>query len=391
MSTQSGTRTRRNRLEDVARSAGVSKSIASRVLNGDPDLARAAGDAGARRPGRPAAPLPPPRRSTRAQAGADRHPRPARPAAYEPGLHAHHPWGGRACARAGLRRAAGGGRRPGRGGGGRRTPRPGRPDRRPHRRLGPPGPSAAPLLSAAWASRTCSSTAACQGAAATSSWTTPARAFSRVDHLVSLGHQPRRARSRAARAGHGPAARHGVSRARAPALGLHAGSPRATSARAAAPRPGERCSSAIRSLTALYASTISQAVGVFHAAWERDLRVPGDLSVIAYDDIPLADFLRPPLTTVRMPLAELGAAAVDALLDQLLGGEPRDVTVGTAPRSSSAARLPHMSVARFQLAPDMRGTSRFPHTPSPAHRPRSAHERDRRGRGDSAARPRQPG
>ena len=84
-------------------------------------------------------------------------------------------------------------------------------------------------------------------------------------------------------------------------------------------------------LTALYASTLSQAVGLLHVAWELGLRVPADLSVVAYDDMPLADYLRPPLTTVRMPLAELGAAAVDALLEQLLGGEAHDVTVETEP------------------------------------------------------------
>jgi LacI family transcriptional regulator len=94
-------------------------------------------------------------------------------------------------------------------------------------------------------------------------------------------------------------------------------------------------------LTALYASTLSQAVGVFHAAWELGRKVPSDLSVIAYDDMPLADYLRPPLTTVRMPLAELGAAAVDALVAQLSGKDPLDVTV---------AELPHV-VVRNSTAP----------------------------------------
>lgn len=93
-------------------------------------------------------------------------------------------------------------------------------------------------------------------------------------------------------------------------------------------------------LTALYASTLSQAVGVFHAAWELQRVVPSDLSVIAYDDMPLADYMRPPLTTIRMPLAELGAAAVEALVSQLSGDEPRDVTVAERPqvviRSSTA-------------------------------------------------------
>jgi LacI family transcriptional regulator, galactose operon repressor len=97
-------------------------------------------------------------------------------------------------------------------------------------------------------------------------------------------------------------------------------------------------------VTALYTSTLSQAVGVYHAGWELGLDVPGKLSLIGYDDMPLAEYLRPPLTTVRTPLAELGAAAVDALVDQLLGAEPRDVVVGGEPdvvvRSSTAEPRP---------------------------------------------------
>jgi DNA-binding LacI/PurR family transcriptional regulator len=85
-------------------------------------------------------------------------------------------------------------------------------------------------------------------------------------------------------------------------------------------------------LTGLFASTLSQAVGVFHAAWELQREVPLDLSVIAYDDMPLADYMRPPLTTIRMPLSELGAAAVEALVSQLSGDEPRDVTVAEKPQ-----------------------------------------------------------
>lgn len=84
-------------------------------------------------------------------------------------------------------------------------------------------------------------------------------------------------------------------------------------------------------LTALYTSTLSQAVGAYHTIWRCGLAVPGDLSLVGYDDMPLAEYLRPPLTTVRAPLDELGAVAVDALVDQVLGGEPRDVTIETAP------------------------------------------------------------
>ena len=87
-------------------------------------------------------------------------------------------------------------------------------------------------------------------------------------------------------------------------------------------------------------STLAQAVGALHEAAQLRLRVPEDLSLVTYDDMPLADYLRPPLTTIRMPLSELGAAAVDALVEQLLGGEPRDVVVPGEPevvvRSSTA-------------------------------------------------------
>ena len=94
-------------------------------------------------------------------------------------------------------------------------------------------------------------------------------------------------------------------------------------------------------LTALYTSTLNQAVGALDAAWRLGRRVPDDLSLVTYDDMPLAEYLRPPLTTVLMPLAELGAAAVDALIDQLGGAAPRDVVVEQAPqvivRGSTAA------------------------------------------------------
>ena len=94
------------------------------------------------------------------------------------------------------------------------------------------------------------------------------------------------------------------------------------------------------SLTALYVSTLAQAVGVLDGAWRLGLRVPEDLSLVTYDDMPLADYLRPPVTTVRMPLSELGAAAVDALIAQLLGSEPSDIVIETHPtvvaRSSTA-------------------------------------------------------
>jgi LacI family transcriptional regulator len=84
-------------------------------------------------------------------------------------------------------------------------------------------------------------------------------------------------------------------------------------------------------LTAISTGGLSQAIGTIHTASRLELRIPEDLSVVSHDDMPLADYLQPPLTTVRMPLAELGAAAVDALIDQLLGSAPHDVVVETEP------------------------------------------------------------
>lgn len=160
-----------------------------------------------------------------------------------------------------------------------------------------------------------------------------------LDHLVALGHR---------RIGHVAGPRElDTARRRADGFRKHA-SQLSLQAEVAEDDFGESGGAAAArrllndhpELTALYASTLSQAVGVFHAAWEMGLKLPDDLSVISYDEMPLADYLRPPLTTIRMPLAELGAAAVGALVSQLSGDEPRDVTVAQKPevvvRSSTA-------------------------------------------------------
>jgi LacI family transcriptional regulator len=84
--------------------------------------------------------------------------------------------------------------------------------------------------------------------------------------------------------------------------------------------------------SALYVSTVSQGVGALNAAWELGVQVPGSLSVVAHADVRLADYLVPPLTAVRMPLAELGGTAVDALVEQIETGVTRDVVLAVEPR-----------------------------------------------------------
>jgi LacI family transcriptional regulator len=67
--------------------------------------------------------------------------------------------------------------------------------------------------------------------------------------------------------------------------------------------------------TALVVANLNAALGVLAEIHARDLRVPGDMSIVAMHDVWYADATWPPITTVRMPLSELGAAAVAGLAD----------------------------------------------------------------------------
>ncbi|GHK00493.1 LacI family DNA-binding transcriptional regulator [Streptomyces sp. NPDC003753] len=67
--------------------------------------------------------------------------------------------------------------------------------------------------------------------------------------------------------------------------------------------------------TALFAGNDLQALGVYEAARELGLRIPEDLSVVGFDDLPVARWVGPPLTTVRQPLMEMAEAAARLVLD----------------------------------------------------------------------------
>jgi LacI family transcriptional regulator len=71
--------------------------------------------------------------------------------------------------------------------------------------------------------------------------------------------------------------------------------------------------------TAIFAGSDQQALGVYEAARQRGLRIPQDLSVIGFDDLPAARWVSPPLTTVRQPLAEMGRVAAEMLGDLIDG------------------------------------------------------------------------
>ena len=72
-------------------------------------------------------------------------------------------------------------------------------------------------------------------------------------------------------------------------------------------------------VTAVMVCNDDMATGAMLAAWESGWRIPEDISVIGFDDNPNSAYLHPPLTTIRQPLHELGAAAVDALDDYSRG------------------------------------------------------------------------
>lgn len=73
--------------------------------------------------------------------------------------------------------------------------------------------------------------------------------------------------------------------------------------------------------TAVFAFNDAQALGVYQAAHEAGLRIPDDLSVVGFDDLPPAQWAIPALTTVHQPLSDMAAAATGMIV-HLSQGEP---------------------------------------------------------------------
>jgi LacI family transcriptional regulator len=101
--------------------------------------------------------------------------------------------------------------------------------------------------------------------------------------------------------------------------------------------------------TAIFAGSDEQAFGVAEAARVTHRRIPEDLSVIGFDDLPVSQWFSPPLTTIRQPLAEMGRTAATMLSAMIDGREPdgRQVELATElvvrsstapPRGPAAAR-----------------------------------------------------
>jgi DNA-binding LacI/PurR family transcriptional regulator len=69
---------------------------------------------------------------------------------------------------------------------------------------------------------------------------------------------------------------------------------------------------------------------VYRAARERGLRIPEDLSVVGFDDLPVVSWVDPPLTTVHQPLVEMAAAATELALALGRGERPTQTRIELA-------------------------------------------------------------
>jgi LacI family transcriptional regulator len=73
--------------------------------------------------------------------------------------------------------------------------------------------------------------------------------------------------------------------------------------------------------SAIFAASDLMAMGAIRAATEAGLRLPAELSIVGFDDIPFAEHTTPPLTTLRQDKYGLGAAAGAALVQRIEGGD----------------------------------------------------------------------
>lgn len=78
--------------------------------------------------------------------------------------------------------------------------------------------------------------------------------------------------------------------------------------------------------TAIFCANDIMALGAIYAIHDAGLKIPADVAIVGYDDRDFASWIRPALTTIRMPSFEMGQAAARLLLQQLAGEELEDAT-----------------------------------------------------------------
>ncbi|UIX29996.1 LacI family DNA-binding transcriptional regulator [Streptomyces sp. GQFP] len=93
--------------------------------------------------------------------------------------------------------------------------------------------------------------------------------------------------------------------------------------------------------TAVFVCSDKMALGVYRALAERKLRVPEDVSVVGFDDLPESRWVTPALTTVRQPLSEMAGAALRLLVRMMAGDRPEgtrtELSTRLVVRGSTAA------------------------------------------------------
>jgi LacI family transcriptional regulator len=95
--------------------------------------------------------------------------------------------------------------------------------------------------------------------------------------------------------------------------------------------------------TAVFTANDQMAIGLLKAASELGIRVPEDVSVVGFDDIPEAQFLKPGLTTMHLDFMEVGHRCVERLVQYIRGSEtsPEPVVAPyLIPRASTAPYRP---------------------------------------------------
>lgn len=103
-----------------------------------------------------------------------------------------------------------------------------------------------------------------------------------------------------------------------------------------------------RDVQAVFVANDQMALGLLRAFHEVRLRVPEDVIVAGFDDIPEAAYFPPPLTTIRQDFATVGRRSIDLLLEQVAGSNSAEVRVLVAPQliirqSSARPNAPHVA------------------------------------------------
>jgi DNA-binding LacI/PurR family transcriptional regulator len=103
-------------------------------------------------------------------------------------------------------------------------------------------------------------------------------------------------------------------------------------------------------LTAIFVLNDLMALGALEAARAAERRVPADLSIIGFDNIPFAALANPPLTTISQPIRQLGEQAADLLLRVIEDGVPVPATGDVEDTAQPNVLLPNQLIVRQSTA-----------------------------------------